>query len=210
MHRYAGDMKRSAAFVVVTAGLIGGAGTGCAACAPGDCNSTEPTYAGDANDETWRVMLDARGSADESDDVNITSPAEGDTVPAGEPATLTWTSELEVAALHGRGMTPLPSFRRPRPGLFERLGATLLPVAHAHLPPITSDLYFVEVDVPDRACPVAGLTTDESFVFADGDWEAIATGGGERTLRILSAFVTENRVTEGPFLASPVTFTVEE
>ena len=31
-----------------------------------------------------------------------------------------------------------------------------------------------------------------------------------RTLRILSAFLTENRITEGPFLAAPIAFNVIE
>lgn len=91
--------------------------------------------------------------------------------------------------------------------MFDRLAALVLPSAHAHLPPVTSDVYLLEIDVPDR-CPVAGLTTELSFTFSAEDWAEVVAGGGARTARLLSAFVAENNVTEGPFLATPLTFTV--
>ena len=101
------------------------------------------------------------------------------------------------------------TWRHRAPSLFDRVVDVFLPAARAHEAPITSDVYFLEVDVPGRTCPVAALTTELSFAFDDDGWEAIAAGGGERTARLLSAFLTENNVTEGPFLAAPLTFTVQ-
>ncbi len=198
----------SFAVVVRACGVAVIVAAGAAGCDP-DCESIEPRYAGEATDETWRALLDGRANATASDDVTITAPVKGGALAADEPSAITWTSQLQVAGGEPPRREPSVSPRR-RPGFLDLLSATLFPSAHAHGALITSDLYFVEVDVPDRRCPVAGLTTDESFTFDDDDWAAITDGAGPRTLRIMSAFVTQNRITEGPFLTAPLTFTVAE
>ena len=182
------------AFAVVLVALIVSAGGGCSE----DCSTIEPAYAGDANDEVWRVLIGARDDASSGGDAaTITAPA-ADAVVDDVP-TVTWDSPLKVGVLlphraQGR--------RRAQPALFERFSALFIPAAHAHLAPITSDVYFVEVDVPGRTCPVSLLTTNTEAAF-------IAEGGGERTIRLMSAFVTQNRITEGPFLASPIAFSIK-
>jgi hypothetical protein len=197
-------MKR-ASTVVVVAALAAAFAAGCDGA--GDCDTVEPVYAGAGTDETWRVMVEARASAKESDEVVVTVPAAGAVVQQGDdPPALAWDSDLEISLNEPASSTTT----RPKPGFFDRLSATVFPVAHAHLPPITSDVYFLEIDVPGRTCPVSALTTLESMIFSDGDWEEVTKEPGERTLRLLSAFVTENRITEGPFQAAPVTFTVVE
>jgi len=180
--------------------------TGCDA---GDCNAVEPAYGGEGNDEAWRVLLDGRARAEETSDVEITSPAADEGLAKDEPATIAWTTTLKVAALSPPMSTPQRSSGRRAPGLFDHLSALVFPVARAHLPPITSDVYFVEIDVPGRTCPVAAVTTGASFAWSADDWAEIAAEPGERTLHLLGAFLTENRITEGPFQASPVTFTIE-
>ncbi len=93
--------------------------------------------------------------------------------------------------------------------LVQSVADLVVPRAHAHLPPVTGDIYLLEVDVPGRTCPVAALTTAElSVSFATSDWEIIAAGGGDRTARLLSAYLVDNRVTEGPFVAAPLPFTI--
>lgn len=174
-----------------------------------DCNAIEPEYAGAATDETWRVMLDARSTAEETTDVEVVVPTDGEEIPQGnDPPSFAWESTLQVSMLE------LPHFSspraRPKRGLFDDVAQLVFPVAHAHQPPITSDLYFLEIDVEGRACPVSALTTLESMIFSDTDWDEVTAAPGEKTLNILSAFVTENRITEGPFKAKPVTFSVVE
>jgi hypothetical protein len=173
------------------------------------CGDTceEPAFAGSASDEVWRVMLDARAAATTDGDVaTFTEPVAGATLAAASPPTFSWLSPLKVAQA-------LPSSTpawRPRPkGLVDEVVALVLPPARAHLPPVTSDVYLLEVDVPGRTCPVAGLTTELGFAFSADGWATIAADGGARTARLLSAFVTDNRVTEGAFVAAPVSFTVE-
>ncbi|MDP2345900.1 MAG: hypothetical protein Q8O67_33480 [Deltaproteobacteria bacterium] len=174
-----------------------------------DCNTVEPGYAGDASDEVWRVMIEARSLATEGDDAaSVTDPTEGAELSQGDNAAFTWDSPLQTALV-----TPSSSSKTRRalaPGLLDLLSQAVFPRAHAHLPPVTSDVHLLEIDVPGRTCPVAGLTTNQTFVFDEASWEKITSDPGERTLRIMSAFLTENRVTEGPFLAAPVTFTVKE
>ncbi len=171
----------------------------------GECE--QPSYAGDATDEVYRVMLDARGTAKSSGDLaTFTSPEDGGAVEVDVWPEFTWDSPLKLAAAPS---TSSPAWRRPAKSLLRDLSSLFIPQAHAHLPPITSDVYLLEVDVPGRACPVAGLTTELSFVFPEDAWSVITDGGGARTARLLSAFVTDNRVTEGAFIAAPVTFTIE-
>jgi len=168
----------------------------------------EPSYAGAATDEVWRVMLDARATATSAGDVAVfEAPVADAVVAAGTPPTFSWSSPLKLAS--NTTHHPSPAWT-PRPrGIVDDLFALVIPAARAHLPPITSDLYFLEVDVPGQSCPVAGLTTELSFTFPSEAWSTIAAGGGPRTARLLSAFVTQNRVTEGAFVAAPVTFTIE-
>lgn len=179
-----------------------------AGCDP-DCATVEPAYAGNATDEAWRVMLDAKAGAAASDDVEVVS---GLDIDAGATEfTLGFTSTLQVASASPR----LPSFPRSRPRrdvvdrVVDGVFSAVLPRAHAHLPPITSDVYLVEVAVAGRACPVAALTTDESVTFSGDDAAAIAGAAGEHSLTVWSAFLTQNRVTEGAFVTGPLTLTVE-
>ncbi len=175
-----------------------------------DCNDVEPAYAGDATDEAWRALVDGRDTATNGDDApTFSAPDDGGTFGADDNPTFSWDSPLKVATLTPPS-TPREGVRRRGLAPFERLSALFIPAAHAHLPPITSDIYLLEVDVPGRTCPVAGITTGLSFSFASSDWEAIVAGGGARSARLLSAFLTENRITEGAFVSAPLEFDVEE
>jgi hypothetical protein len=198
-------MKTTLCAAVACVASVSVYGVGCEQ----DCAALEPAYAGAASDEAWRVMLDARADADSgADAATFTVPAADDPLPANTEATFSWTSPLKLADARPVAPQLLQPRRRHTP-LFERLATVVFPVAHAHLPPITSDIYLLEVDVPGRTCPVSALTTELSFTFPSSDWEAIVAATSPPTARLLSAFLTENRVTEGAFVAEPVTFTVE-
>lgn len=198
------DMAR--VFVLVVFAVVVAALGGCAE----DCDAIEPAYAGDASDEVWRVFVGARNDAATGDDAaTITAPENDAVIGKGDNLNVSWDSPLKVGALTPIEQRLLKARRRAPKALFERVSEFFIPVAHAHLAPITSDVYFVEVDVPGRTCPVSVLTTELSATFRDDDQALIAEGSGERTVRVMSAFVTQNRITEGPFLASPVGFTVE-
>ena len=175
-----------------------------------DCDTVEPAYAGEASDEVWRVFVGARDDARTGDDAaTITTPADDAVLGKADTLTVNWDSPLKVGAFSPIKQRILKAKRHAPKALFERVSEFFIPVAHAHLAPITSDVYFVEVDVPGRTCPVSVLTTELSATFSDDDQALITDADGTRTIRVMSAFVTQNRITEGPFRAAPVRFTVQ-
>jgi hypothetical protein len=193
--------------VAVAAGALNSAGC---MTDTSDCASVEPVYAGEATDEAWREMIDARPDATSGgNEVRFLEPADRTSLSAASTVTFAWSSSLKLSALPV-GLSPLWSpHHRGSPTFLDRLAQTFVPAAHAHLPPITSDLYWLEIDVPSRSCPVSALTTALSFAFPEQDWAVIAKDGGPRTARLMSAFLTTNNVTEGPFLSAPLTFRIE-
>jgi hypothetical protein len=201
------------ALVVLGAAVVA---TCVAGCGSPDCSTVEPSYLGDASDEAWRVLLDQRASAATGGDAPVfTAPAAGSAHRPDVAPAFSWDSPLRLAsqaptdtretrqtatASVGRGMLD---------AVLTTLSGLVVPSAHAHLPPVTGDIYLLEIDVPGRTCPVAALTTaDLTVTFADDAWDAIAAGGGERTARLMSAYLVDNRITEGPFVAAPLSFSV--
>jgi hypothetical protein len=93
--------------------------------------------------------------------------------------------------------------------LARSLGELFLPTAHAHLPPYTGDLYWVEVSTPGGKCPVVQVLTSEvSWQLDANTWAELGKNAGkDLTVQVTSAHLVENSVTEGPYsLATPRTF----
>ena len=89
-------MIRKLPVVVTLAFVVPGLG---AACGGEDCNTIEPAYVGDASDEAWRVLLDARADASTSGDIPVfTAPAATAPLPAGTSPAFTWESPLRLAS----------------------------------------------------------------------------------------------------------------
>lgn len=145
------------------------------ACGANDDPCGEPQYGGKATDEAWRTMVDgeAHVTAGDPQAVTITAPTEGQAVSGGAgPLLLSWTSPLAAKPL------------------------ALLP----HLAPVTGDIYLVSITVPGRSCPLERLTTDRSWQLESGDWDTMrSASGGTLSVQITSAYLTENRITEGPY-----------
>lgn len=174
-------------------------------------------YGGEGNDEVWLTLYDARDRAGTGADAPVVvKPAAGDAFAAtGAPPVLEWESALKIALgpwqRSARPKAPLRGAPRP---LLERVLAAasraVLPPAHAHLPPVTSDAYLVEVTVPGRQCPVSIVTTELTHTLDDESWGVLkAAAGEELTLRVTSAYLANGRVTEGPFRSPDVSFRVE-
>jgi hypothetical protein len=90
------------------------------------------------------------------------------------------------------------------------LGNLLVPTAEAHLAPFTGDLYWVQVQVPGRQCPLEVLTSDLEWQLDEGTWTTLRDAAGkDLTVQVTSAYLVQNRITEGPYqLASPTAFRV--
>ena len=204
--------RRTASFALVAA--LGAAALTHSACVtssePQSCNE-EPIYAGLATDEAWRVMVDAQGraTADGANAPVIETPSDAQVLSSTEDApTLRWTSKLQVMLTPAPGDASYSGARRPT-SPFDVLTEMLIPTAHAHLPPITGDVYFVELDIPGRPCPWGILTTNLDYPLDGETWAQLqAVPGQTITMNITSAYLTENRITEGPFKAAPRTFVV--
>lgn len=166
-----------------------------------DCG--EPLYGGSATDEAWRAIVDARQKPlDASQAVTLTSPAEGETYAADAPPPhFTWTSplraSLERPASEGRLAQAHP---RPRKSVLAWLGGLLVPTAEAHLAPFTGDIYYVQVLVPGRTCPVEMLTSNLDWQLDADAWSAIGEARDQDlSIQVTSAYLKENQLTEGPY-----------
>jgi hypothetical protein len=83
--------------------------------------------------------------------------------------------------------------------------------AKPHLPPVTGDVYFVEIAVPGRRCPVNLITTNLSWQLDATTWAEL-TAGGAKTLSVTltSAYLETGLITDGPFRPdAPRTFKVQ-
>lgn len=183
-------------------------GLGCGDDDDGAC--PEPVYGGDASDEAWRTMVDGDDLA-ETGGPNapvVTEPAEGDDVSASSASlTITWASAIaRLDPSAPGGSSPGPSV----PGWLEEVRGLFEGTAWAHLPPVTGDIYWVRIGVPGRACLVEGVTTELQWEVTGAAWEALGSATGQSiTIDVTSAYLTENRIIEGPYRAAePRTVTI--
>lgn len=118
-------------------------------------------------------------------------------VQVGSPMAPAFTAPAEGAIMTGSDAPPLISWSSP--------------LAKPHLPPVTGDVYLVEIAVPGRSCPVNLLTTDESWQLDAASWAAVTAGGAhDVAVTITAAYLVEGRITEGPFQPSaPRTFKIQ-
>jgi hypothetical protein len=179
---------------------------GAAACSePDPC---EPAYAGKATDEAWRSMVDGepRAQAGVPDSPVITEPSEGQVFsPTDAPPRVAWSSTLSLAP----ASRAAPRSRWAR--VAERLMNLVERRAEAHGTPVTGAIYFLHFDIAGRMCPYSAITTDKSWQIDDAGWTAIkAVTSQPISIRMTSAYLTENRIMEGPFsLGAPRTFSVK-
>ena len=188
--------------VAVVLALVAAAG-----CPANDPCVREPSYGGAANDEVWLTLKDAKANAQHDGDfATVTSPATDAALPADNAPTFTWQSPLKIAV---GATTPQPLYRW-HPSPFDELRELVIPRANAHLAPVSSDAYLADILVPGRACPVSIVTTELSHVLDEASWDIVKAAAGQPlTLQLTSAYLANGRVSEGPFQADDVAFTVE-
>ncbi|WP_338873461.1 hypothetical protein [Myxococcus stipitatus] len=170
----------------------------------------EPLYGGDASDEAWRALVDAEARATaNADATRLTTPQSGTSYEStAAPPRWSWSSTLASAQPRPPAA---PSVFDTARSMLAHVGDWILPAAHAHLPPFTGDIYWVRVTVPGRTCPVEMLTSNLDWQLDAATWDTLkASAGQELSVQVISAYLLQNRVTEGPYrLAQPVTFRVE-
>ena len=170
----------------------------------------EPLYGGSATDEAWMTMVDARSKpTDSSRAVTLMSPAEGETFAASAaPPRFSWTSPLRASLEQDRPSRYAVARPRPSRGVLSWVAELLVPTAEAHLPPFTGDIYFVEVSLPGRECPLQVLTSELSWQVDAASWSTLGeVAGQDLRLQVTSAYLQDNRIKEGPYrLEAPRTF----
>lgn len=173
-----------------------------------EADDLDVVYGGLGNDEVWLTLYDAKGRAEAGGKAaRPLVPAEGQVLPQGPLPTFEWESELKLA-LGPERPTPLSRPRARSP--LDPLTHLLIPRAYAHLPPVTSDAYLLEIAVPGLACPRSIVTTGLLHTIDEDTWAALKTAlGQDLTLTIWSAYLSTGVPTEGPFISDPVTFRVE-
>jgi hypothetical protein len=172
-----------------------------AACGRTPCPGVQ--YEGRATDEAYLSMEDAEERA-----VPDPSPApsmqfaDGMSFAASPPPTLKWTSTLSAARL------PRP-LRRESPGRAPLWRGLILAEAWAHLPPVTGAIFWLKLSTPGQSCAIELLTTNTEWTPLPQVWSLIAQGTGPTQLTGYSAYLNENRITEGPYVSpAPTTFRV--
>jgi len=126
----------------------------------------EPQYAGGTTDEAWKAIVDAydQAAVGSASAVTITQPtADAVIASTGAAPTFAWTSPLAAGPTQPRGIAFAPTHHenvRETSWLDDALAAVggfFVGAARAHLPPITGDVYYVELRVAGRECPEVGL-----------------------------------------------------
>lgn len=130
-----------------------------------------------------------------------------------------WRTMLDAIGRAQVGVTQSPAITAPTEGQIMATGdapplvSWSSPLAKPHLPPVTGDVYLVEIAVPGRDCPVNLLTTDLSWQLDAASWAAITSGGAKTVaVQITSAYLTNGRIMEGegPFQPqAPRTFKIQ-
>ncbi|WP_373048676.1 hypothetical protein [Vulgatibacter sp.] len=158
-------------------------------------------YDGDASDEAIERVWDKRCTAEAvAGAATLSEPAAGAVVGSSVPATLRW--EQAIAALPG-GATRLQAPAGVMPQL-----AFGLPLAWAHLPPVTGWVYLVEMKLADGSS-LWLFTTERSWQPDPIAWRRLV-GSGEVSVEITSTYLNQNVIEEGPWLGERRTFSIGE
>jgi hypothetical protein len=168
------------------------------------CGATcpEPQYDGKASDEAYKTLVDgeARATVDDAKAATL-QLTDGMSFPAATVPTFYWTSSLTASA------APPPVKPAPAPWYRD----LFISSAWAHLPPVTGAIFWLKITVPGQQCPVELLSTRTQWTPTAEVWATLSKGTGARKIDSRSAYLIENRISEGEFKpSSAVTFTVSQ
>lgn len=188
--------------------VIATASLGCGDDAPPEPNLDDVLFEGLASDEAWLAVAEASLTPDPAGAGWLFAPTTF--TRSGTPPTFTWTAA--PPGVHAPAHSPLHDPRRaeePRESFARGLRELLHPVAHAHLPPVTGDVYRLVFTVPGAATPLRVLTTDSTFTPGGAAFTKLASATGPISLDFVHAYLMSGHVMEGPFSLPPITITPE-
>jgi len=161
-------------------------------------------FEGAASDEAWVAISEATPT----DDTSSWLFAPTSFARAAAAPSFAWS---RVAAARRQRRTPPvePQAERPIEHFARGLGEFLHPVAHAHLPPVSGDVYRLVFTIPGDAAPLRLLTTDPNYTPAGAAFTKLAATTGPSSLELVRTYLMDNRVMEGPFRLPTITITAE-
>ncbi len=168
------------------------------ACGSGDAAAREcgePIYDGAANDEAWSALEDANAQVDDERAPLISSPAAGTKLDSsGFAPRIEWSASLAAS----------PADHRPqRLRAIDSFWSLMLGRAHAHGLAVTGPFFVLTVQIPGHACPVTAATTETSWQMDGATWSTVRKATGKSiSIRIRGAYLEDDDVTEGPFVAT--------
>jgi hypothetical protein len=166
------------------------------------CGPEEPTvelppviYGGIASDEAFERVWPKIASAEVSTTLSaqLTAPMNGATIPAGTAPTFTWTlAGAQKEAIRGGRVQTAQAF----------LSFGSAP-ALAHLPPVTGNVYLLELTTtPGEANPLRVFTNEMSWTADPDSWARMKAATGAITVKLYNAYVNANILEEGPYTRS--------
>jgi hypothetical protein len=194
-------MKSALATVVFVLGSVitcAGPGTSdSTSSSSGTPAAPEPIYGGETTDEAWRDMWDKQRNTTESAmyGANLVSPTEGASMAPTSPGAFVWTTTL-AAAPAVPGGAPVRHVRAPTPWRVD-----FIPEALAHGNPVTGPVHWLRFIIAGRD-DIHVFTTETQWTPTETQWAPFAaTAGAEIRLEVVSAYMTQNRVVQGPYKA---------
>jgi hypothetical protein len=167
----------------------------------------EVVYDGDASDEALERVWPKIASAELSDTraARITAPMNNQEISSSSPPTFSWalaTSERPASPSLGGGGAKLAQ------GVLYFGSA----IAEAHLPPVTGEVYLVELDLSSHGStrePLRLFTTKLDWTPDAASWDLLKSAAGAIRIKIYNAYLNKNVLEEGPFTREEtVSFTI--
>lgn len=169
-----------------------------------DSSLPEVVYGGIASDEAferlWPKIPTAEVSA--SKGAMIIAPAAGATLSGALPSSFTWAAHASARPA-ARPQLAEMKVRDPRQTLsFSLDGASIdfgLGAAEAHLPPVSGNIFLLELSLPGSDAPIRILTTELSWTPDPTSWSRMRSAGGPISARLYNAYLRDNILEEGPY-----------
>ena len=157
-------------------------------------------YEGEASDEPLLTLLASKDSAVSGKGVVFDAPAVTEPLWAWTPPTFQWhvagaTSELSPSA-------PAPRRHASGSGLFGPMRE-----AHAHGPPLNGQAYFLVFSSPEASL-LGVFTTKLEYTPSQEDWTFLGEAAQPIEVNVLSGVFADSELTAGPFLGTPLTFSI--
>jgi hypothetical protein len=173
-----------------------------------DPSLADVLFEGSASDEAWLAIDEAPVTADPAGASWTFTPTTW--ARTGAAPTFTWSSSLPGVHRRRAPRALPPGDRTDDVSRFARDFRTfLVPVAHAHLPPVTGNVYRLIFTIPGAGAPLRVLTTDRSFTPGGAAFASLNRATGPISLELVHTYLLDNRVMEGPYRLPAITLTAE-